>query len=186
MAFRSFPSLRLLAAVALMTALAGPLYAATQAHPGLPSLISSDVGPLHLLGQATLRFLGFEVYQASLWVADEHAPTTSTYALELRYARRFRSGDLVQASVREFERLGLGNADQRRRWQAEMAAIFPDVRDGDRIVGVYLPGRETRFYSDAGLLGVVADAEFGRAFFAIWLDPRTRDPSLRARLLGVR
>ncbi len=32
---------------------------------------------------------------------------------------------------------------------------------------------------------VVRDVAFAKAFFAIWLDPRTRNPELRARLLGV-
>ena len=36
------------------------------------------------------------------------------------------------------------------------------------------------------LLGTVADPEFARAFFSIWLDPRARDPKLRARLIGLR
>jgi hypothetical protein len=31
---------------------------------------------------------------------------------------------------------------------------------------------------------VLADPQLARAFFAIWLDARTREPQLRARLLG--
>jgi hypothetical protein len=34
------------------------------------------------------------------------------------------------------------------------------------------------------LLGTIDDPVFARAFFAIWLDPRTREPQLRNRLLG--
>jgi hypothetical protein len=33
---------------------------------------------------------------------------------------------------------------------------------------------------------VVSDTEFARAFFSIWLDERTREPKLRAALLGQR
>jgi len=31
----------------------------------------------------------------------------------------------------------------------------------------------------------IRDPEFAEAFFAIWLDPRTRDPELRQQLLGL-
>jgi hypothetical protein len=41
--------------------------------------------------------------------------------------------------------------------------------------GLLSPGR---------LSGEVADPAFSRAFFAIWLDSRTRVPALRSRLLG--
>jgi len=51
------------------------------------------------------------------------------------------------------------------------------------IVGVSLPGRGAAFFHDGRPVGEVADPEFARAFFAIWLDARTRAPELRARLL---
>jgi hypothetical protein len=61
-----------------------------------------------------------------------------------------------------------------------------DVREGDQLTGVYLPGHGARFYIGGQLLADVEDASFARAFFSIWLDPRTRDADLRAHLLGVR
>ena len=83
----------------------------------------------------------------------------------------------------EIARLGLGTAEQRNRWMHEMAALFPDVNSGQTISGIHLPGAETRFYLDGVPLGRIEDPEFGPAFFAIWLDPRTREPALRERLL---
>jgi len=35
------------------------------------------------------------------------------------------------------------------------------------------------------LIGEIPDAAFSRAFFSIWLDPRTAEPGLRAALLGL-
>lgn len=158
---------------------------AARSEDGLPAHVLADVGPLRLLGRAQLRFLGFEIYRAALWVADPGSPTASTFALDLRYTRGFTREQLVTATVKELARLGLGKPEQRERWRADLAAILPDVRNGDRIVGVCLPGRETRFYSDGMLLGTLPDPEFGPAFFGIWLDPRTRDPEVRSRLLGA-
>ena len=61
---------------------------------------------------------------------------------------------------------------------------FIDVKPNAQITGVYLPDRGARFYVGTRLQHEIADADFARVFFAIWLDPRTRNPELRARLLG--
>ena len=66
-----------------------------------------------------------------------------------------------------------------------MKAIFPDVRKGTHISGVYLPDKAARFYLDGKLLGEVDDPEFARAFFSIWLDMRTSASSLRSQLLNT-
>jgi len=64
-----------------------------------------------------------------------------------------------------------------------MTALFPDVRDRDRLTGVQLPGQGARFFFNGTLRGELADAEFARLFFGIWLSPRTSEPALRAALL---
>jgi hypothetical protein len=71
------------------------------------------------------------------------------------------------------------------RWEREMLQAFVDVRAGDRITGVYVPAEGARFYVGENLRHVVKDEAFAEAFFAIWLDPRTRDPQLRDQLLGI-
>jgi hypothetical protein len=65
-----------------------------------------------------------------------------------------------------------------------MKAIFPDVKEGEHITGVYLPNQGARFYLNGNLLGEVRDPDFAHAFFAIWLDPRTSDKKLRSALLA--
>jgi hypothetical protein len=41
-----------------------------------------------------------------------------------------------------------------------------------------------RFFRNGTPIGDIDDREFARAFFAIWLDPRTSEPELRKQLLG--
>jgi hypothetical protein len=64
-----------------------------------------------------------------------------------------------------------------------MRTIFPDVRAGDRITGLYRVEGPTRFYLNGKPLGEIDDPMFGRAFFGIWLDARTSEPALREALL---
>ena len=71
------------------------------------------------------------------------------------------------------------------RLEARLRAIFPDVKAGDRLTGVRVPGQGARFYSGERYVGRLDDEALADAFFAIWLDPRTRAPDLRRKLLGA-
>jgi hypothetical protein len=81
------------------------------------------------------------------------------------------------------EKIGAGTPDQRKAWLRKMTAIFPDVNEGTRITGIFVPAEGARFYLDGKPLAAVADPDFARAFFGIWLDPATTAPALRQALL---
>jgi hypothetical protein len=158
--------------------------AAQAAPPPLPPVVASLPQPTRALGEGTLRWFGLHVYDATLWAGAEAWSADAPFALDIRYARRVAGARLAAASVEEMRRLGYGSEQQLQRWGREMSRLFPDVEPGDRLIGVNLPGRGAAFYSARGPLGTVPDPAFARAFFAIWLDPRTREPGLRSALLG--
>jgi Chalcone isomerase-like len=135
-------------------------------------------------GQGEMRWFGFRLYDASLWAPGGRWQADASYALELRYARDIPSKRLVQASIEEMQRLGTADETRLTRWKTDLERVFPDVRSGDVIVGMHLPSGGAEFYHQGKLTGRIDDAEFARAFFAIWLDERTREPGLRKRLLG--
>ena len=62
--------------------------------------------------------------------------------------------------------------------------MFPDVAEGDRISGVHKPGQAARFHVNGRYAGELADGEFARLFFGVWLSPQTSEPALRDALLG--
>jgi len=158
---------------------------AQAAAPPLPPAVLADTANLRPLGESRLRVLVWHVYDAALWSASPVFDAEGPFALDIRYAMDVRGADLAKRSVEEMRRLGHRDAATLARWESAMRAVFPDIRAGDRLVGVHVPGREARFYGAKGLIGVVADAEFARAFFAIWLDPRTSEPAMRLELLGL-
>lgn len=159
------------------------------------SALAADATPAALLplpangaawqqwGSGEMRFFGFRLYRATLWVAGagiEDAPR----ALSLQYRRNISRQQLVDASLEEMSRLGGDSIDNKAaRWQDELQRVFPDVKTGERIIGIHLPGEGARFYHQGRLTGEIKDPEFARHFFAIWLDPRTRSPEVRALLL---
>ncbi|KAA0977045.1 chalcone isomerase family protein [Pseudomonas sp. ANT_J28] len=143
------------------------------------------------LGSGEMRVFGFSIYSAQFWsprlIAGEPLGADVPFALELTYSRAISRDDLVEASIKEIRRLSPNslNSELMARWEREMRQAFVDVRAGDRITGVYMPGEGVRFYVGENLQHVVRDDAFAKAFFAIWLDPRTRNPELRAQLLGT-
>jgi hypothetical protein len=140
------------------------------------------------VGQGELRFLGLAIYDAELWAAApaDAVALRTPFALQLSYRRSISRDLLVSTSLREIRRLVLPAPEpqQLQRWEQAMQQAFVDVRAGDRITGVFMPGEGARFYLGEQLHHIVTDPAFARAFFAIWLDARTRNPELRSQLLG--
>jgi hypothetical protein len=161
--------------------------AATSARAAGPAPMAPPAQyALQPVGQGTLTWLGLRIYDAALWAPNGDVDFERPFALVLRYARALDGASIAERSIEEIERLGAGSAAQRAAWAARLRAIVPDVAAGDRVTGVHRPGQGARFYLNGRLLDEVADPAFSRAFFSIWLDPRTRVPELRAALIGAR
>jgi len=165
---------------------------ASLARPATPALnapgsIASQLPSARLAGEGLLRWFGFRIYQARLFVGEayDHArPMLGPIALELTYKRDFDGQSIAQRSADEIESLNFGTQTQRATWASQMAAIFPDVAEGDRLTGILTASGQTLFLHNDKLLGQINDPAFGPAFFGIWLDERTSAPSLRAALIG--
>jgi hypothetical protein len=152
----------------------------------LPGSLMQDRPELRLLGSGRMTWYGLHIYDAALWTPGQRFDFSSPFALAIRYTRDFKGKRIAERSALEIERLGFEDAERLARWSAQMERIFPDVRAGESLIGVYQPGAGAQFYHQERLAGRIDDPEFARAFFSIWLDPRTREPRLRERLIGVR
>jgi hypothetical protein len=152
----------------------------TQAQPA--ALASAK-----LTGSARLSVFGFQVYDARLWTAsgftrDSYA--SHAFALELAYLRDFEGAEIAKRSLKEMQGVEAFTAEQGRRWLAEMTRLFPDVKKGDRLTGVYQPGAGVAFLYNDRPAGEVRDPDFARVFMGIWLSPRTSEPAMRTQLLA--
>ena len=109
-----------------------------------------------LVGQGVLRFLGFEIYRARLWVqpgfdADNYA--AHPLALELTYHRDFSADAIAKRSIEEMRRVGSFTPQQATRWHQALAAALPDVKAGDRLLGLYQPGAGAMFKMGGRVVG---------------------------------
>ena len=132
-------------------------------------------------GSGEFRRFGFLVYEATLWAGED--PQRPPLALRLDYKRKIDGSAIADASVSEMRKLG---ADEKMLaiWGEQMLRLFPDVAPGDSLIGHYRADGAS-FSFNGKPIGEIADPEFAERFFAIWLDPRARDPQLRQRLLGL-
>jgi len=170
----------------ILTALLLLQCVATAQAENIPEHVQSEIDSAHLAGQGSYRWFGLKIYDAEFWVGDQgyrpEAPESAKFALSLTYARELYGERIARSSIDEISQLGFGTPKQREIWLQQMKALFPDVHEGTQISGIFLPGQGARFYLNGELLGEIVDVEFARAFFAIWLDPRTSAASLRSEL----
>jgi hypothetical protein len=152
--------------------------------PPLPPQVALLAPNLKVQGGGELTFFGISVYDGYYWSPTRGWSQDGPFALDLHYHRALDGEKIAERSVGEITKLGYGTAEQRSRWGEEMKRVFPDVRRGDRLTGVHLPGGVVRYFLNGKSIGEIADPGFARAFFGIWLDPKTSQLDFRQMLLG--
>jgi hypothetical protein len=174
-------------AACAVLAVASGLFGTNICAQALPQELRPAVPAATLSGQAKMKFWGFEVYQATLWVAPgftEGSYEQSPFALDLAYLRDFKGTDIAKRSIAEMRRQTSMTPAQEATWENQMRVLFPDVKSGERITGVNQPDTGAVFWSNGRLLGEVRDPAFAKQFFGIWLSPQTSEPALRRALLA--
>jgi hypothetical protein len=174
-----------IAIFALLASATATFYAETALAQGVDR--GAPLAGLQPAGEGALRWWGMEVYRAQLWVSPGFDPgdyAALPLALELRYERAFSAAAIAERSLAEMRRLAPLTEVQAARWQQALQAALPDIQPGDRVTGVLQPDRGATFVLRGRTVGTVADAQFARLFFGIWLSPATSAPQLRAQLLG--
>lgn len=170
-----------------MTIMVGALLAALAISPTVLAGWQSALPEARLLGAGDFRKYGFLIYTARLYTPASRLDDNAPFALELTYHRSIKRQALVDASIDEIKRIqgSAVSTEQLQRWREQMQQSFVDVEEGSRLTGVFLPGQGARFYVGDQLKGEINDLPYAKAFFGIWLDPRSRDADLRAQLLGA-
>lgn len=155
----------------------------------LPDSVIEQGYPLRKVGAGELRWLGFPIYDASLWTSTGRYGgfgPGETVALSLWYQRSFSRDELLRITETAWKKLGQPGAAQRELWLAELRRQWTDVAPGHNVTTVVTPNGPTRFYDQRGRFAQVDDPAFGPAFLAIWLHPRSVVSDLRLELLGGR
>ena len=121
-----------------------------------------ELGALRPQGRGQLRWFGLLIYDIRLWAretVDAQNWASQSLALELEYARSLSGREIAKRSLVEMRRQAGIAETKALAWLA---------------VQFFVNGRPQRR---------VADAEFSRLFFGIWLAPQSSEPALRRQLL---
>jgi hypothetical protein len=151
-------------------------------------------GSWSVQGAGLFKWSVFRVYEAALFVQQPLTPESiatefeslAPFALDLHYLRNVSAVQIAQTSASEMIRLFDIDPVRATELGEQLAGVLPDVGLGDRLVGLFEPNRAVTFFSNEQYLGGVIESAFVPAFAAVWLDPRTKAPGLRAELLNLK
>ena len=145
------------------------------------TFIDGLLNPAKLQGSGRFNWWGFHIYDASFYRAG--TPSSPEFALDIRYQKSFSGVSIANSSAEEMKKMGVPDALV-TLWGKELAKVFPNIESGQTLTAVYVPKQGTIFYHDGKRIALIPGVEFSKAFFGIWLDPKTSVPKLRSELLG--
>ena len=142
---------------------------------------------LKTVGEGSYKYLFWQLYDARLATVDGKFAgyeQSRPVLLELTYKRDISRQQFIDATVDEWEKLGLTSKEQQQQWALQLQRLWQDVKQGDRLAALLLNDGSVQFYFNGNETGVLNDTAFGAAFFDIWLHPDTSAPKLRRQLLA--
>ncbi|MGF1723574.1 chalcone isomerase family protein [Photobacterium nomapromontoriensis] len=135
------------------------------------------------VGSATLTWGPWVIYDSELRTPDgDYTVGQREVALVIKYRRNIDKEELLEATDEQWQHLNVSSL-KRQRWLHVLATIWPDVKDGDRLIFV-LNQKRGRFYQDNKVIGAIPENEMSQYFLNIWLSPNTAYPRMRQQLMG--
>ena len=158
------------------------MFAAMQTHAEEP--IETHIPEAQPVGEGRLKFMLWNIYDATLYAPGGVFEKGRPMALRLAYLRKLYGKKIADRSIEEMRAQGFDDEVKLASWHEQLRGIFPDVDKQTVLTGIHLPGAETLFYRNGKRIGTMRDPLFGPAFFDIWLGEKARYPDLRGQLLG--
>jgi hypothetical protein len=109
-----------------------------------------------------------------------------TFALTIEYNMSFSREEIAERTIDEMRRVAPGvPAAKFEGLGPLLSKLLPDVKSGDRISAVHIPGRPVQFFHNGKGTGQAEVDGFAEPFFGIWLSPLSAEPGIRKRLLRI-
>ena len=143
--------------------------------------LPGNISAAKLQGSGRLTWWGLHIYDASFYRLG--SLSSSEFALNMRYQKSFTGLSIANRSIEEMKHTGVPDA-QAALWGRELIGFLPNIESGQTLTAIYSPKQGTTFYHDGKKIAQIPGSEFSKAFFGIWLDPKTSAPKLRSELLG--
>lgn len=125
---------------------------------------------VELRGMALLRYWGFKVYSAALFLRTGDSPLEDVpKAFTLKYHRDFSAEDFITSGREVAQKNRAIDFNSVEAGFKEMDRLYRPVKQGDAYTLTYVPGRGTSLYLNDEYLGTVPGADFAKSYFGIWL-----------------
>ncbi len=145
---------------------------------------------LNGLGLRTATILHVSVYVGALYVPqptrDSEAILSSQAPSELilHFVRNVGAKDVRESWDKGFTHLPAAQLAEFRDRITRLKSWTEDVKTGQRMTFVRLPGHGIQMSFNGALKGTLEGDDFARAFLAIWLGDSPPNPQLKRGLLG--
>lgn len=150
-------------------------------------LVKADTAdvPLIEVGTADMSLLWLDIYSAKLFSIDgKYQANRFPMTLDIQYHRDIDAGDLVDATIEQWQHLGL-TKDNIELYRQQIVKAWPDVKEGDRLTFRVNTPEDAAFLLNDKPYYQVNNSQFPEAFLDIWLSEKTSHPELRKQLIGV-
>ncbi len=138
---------------------------------------------LRPVGEASLSFLWYDVYQARLFnLQGQYDGLKAPLVLQIIYRREISHQVLIEQTANQLKNK-VPEAEM-QLWLQELAALWPDIRTDDQLTFHMKNADSGDFYFNGQLLGNVEHPGFARAFINIWLADDGRYSRMAKQLRG--
>ena len=142
---------------------------------------SFDTREYTVFSKLEFTWYWFDVYEVKLWTSDNEFPNyEKPLIMTYDYRRDIKAQDLIKTSEEEWAKLKLCGVTQSKLWADQLSKIWPDIKSGDSLTA-WFDGEATHFYQKNKFLGSMPGKSFSKAFFQIWLHPKSQTAELRKR-----
>ena len=148
------------------------------------SIIQEEIPNAKMVASGRLTVFLFDVYDASFYTENGKRQVKPPFALKLAYLRDIKGEKIADQSAEEMRNQDRVDEVTLADWHSQMRNIFPNVKKGDNITGIYKQQNECNFYKNDVYIGHVTDKAFCEVFFDIWFGEKTSAPALRNSLIG--
>lgn len=181
-----------LAAFALSGLFSGarPVLAREMAGVSLPDTLSAGDRTLTLNGLGLRKKAIFKVYVGGLYLAAPSRDAAAIVAADapkavrMHFLRDLKKTQLTEGFSEGFEANAKEKAAAQKAALDRMLSLVPDVKEGETLSFVYVPGKGTTFFAGEKALGTFEGKEFADVVFLLWLGPKPPSEDLKKGMLG--
>jgi len=177
-------------ALAGLISAARPVLAREMAGVSLPDTLSAGDRTLKLNGMGLRKKAIFKVYVGGLYLeapsrdAAAIVSADAVKAVRMHFLRDLKKSQLVEAFSEGFEANAKEKAAAQKAALDRMLSLVPDVKEGETLSFVYVPGKGTTFFAGEKALGTFEGKEFADTVFLLWLGPKPPSEDLKKGMLG--